>query len=110
MPETRVIHFRDWDRSDPNSVYIGRAVPRKGLKASPWANPFRVHEDRNHRDCVLVFRIWSGASLDPEAVWIREHVHELRGKTLVCWCKPDHPCHGDALAEMAEEAKETVNA
>jgi hypothetical protein len=27
-------------------------------------------------------------------------IHELRGKDLVCWCKPD-PCHGDLLLRLA---------
>jgi len=24
-----------------------------------------------------------------------------RGKDLACWCKPDEPCHGDILIELA---------
>jgi hypothetical protein len=33
-------------------------------------------------------------------------IHELRGRSLVCWCKPlpgrpDVPCHGDVLLELA---------
>jgi hypothetical protein len=27
---------------------------------------------------------------------------ELKGKVLGCWCKPD-ACHGDVLAELADE-------
>jgi hypothetical protein len=26
---------------------------------------------------------------------------ELAGKTLVCWCKPEHPCHADVLLAIA---------
>jgi hypothetical protein len=25
---------------------------------------------------------------------------ELRGKTLGCWCVPDHECHGQVLIEL----------
>ena len=28
-------------------------------------------------------------------------LHELKGKTLGCWCKPRW-CHGDVLAELAD--------
>lgn len=28
-------------------------------------------------------------------------LHELKGKTLGCWCAP-LACHGDVLAELAE--------
>lgn len=35
------------------------------------------------------------------ATWVREHIRELRGKNLACWCPIDHPCHADALLELA---------
>lgn len=27
--------------------------------------------------------------------------HELRGKNLACWCKPEEACHADVLLEIA---------
>ncbi|MBT2130088.1 DUF4326 domain-containing protein [Aliiroseovarius lamellibrachiae] len=30
-----------------------------------------------------------------------DHLEELRGKDLVCWCPLDQPCHADALLELA---------
>jgi hypothetical protein len=33
--------------------------------------------------------------------WIVDHVQELRGKTLACWCKKGKPCHADVLIEFA---------
>lgn len=38
--------------------------------------------------------------------WIREHVHELRGKNLACWCPLDAPCHADVLLEMANRPQD----
>ena len=32
---------------------------------------------------------------------ILEHLHELKGKQLACWCGLDKPCHVDVLAELA---------
>ncbi len=37
----RVIHVSEM-ADHPGAVYIGRAVPRKGFKASKWGNPFSV--------------------------------------------------------------------
>lgn len=36
---TRVVHIND---NIEGAVYVGRAVPRRGIKASKWANPFRI--------------------------------------------------------------------
>lgn len=30
-----------------------------------------------------------------------EFLAPLRGKTLMCWCKPTDPCHADVLLELA---------
>lgn len=37
------------------------------------------------------------------AAWIREHVHELAGEDLVCYCAPA-ACHGDILLRLAKES------
>jgi Domain of unknown function (DUF4326) len=29
-------------------------------------------------------------------------LHELKDKTLGCWCKPEK-CHGDVLVELADK-------
>ncbi len=34
-----------------------------------------------------------------------ESLHELKGKTLCCFCKPK-ACHGDVLAELADKLTE----
>lgn len=91
----------------PFDVYIGRAVPRKGFKASPWANPFKIGPDGDREQVMALYRQWVETSDDQRAQWIREHVGELRGRVLGCWCKEpgrDVPCHGDILVEMADRA------
>jgi hypothetical protein len=30
-----------------------------------------------------------------------DHIHELRGKNLACWCRPGATCHADVLLELA---------
>ena len=81
-------------------VYIGRANRRYRLARSPYANPFNITSECDREDAICHFRFWVLTSRDPQAVYIREHVHELRGKRLGCWCFPS-ACHGSVLAEMA---------
>jgi len=85
-----VRHIRE--HRTPNDIYIGRP--------SPWGNPFPLRSESERGACVERFRVWAQFSGDPRAVWIRAHVHELRGKNLVCFCAPK-ACHGDILRAMA---------
>lgn len=73
-------------------VYIGRP----GF----WGNPFEIGKDGNREEVLKKFRHWLLTS--DEAEEQREKIKTLRGKTLGCWCKP-LPCHGDILAEYADE-------
>lgn len=78
------------------AVYIGRAMPRQGLRASPWANPFRIGEDGDRETVIAKYS-------ELILTWpnLNERLAELRDKELVCWCYP-HACHGDVLVEMVE--------
>lgn len=85
-----------------------------------WGNPFKPlacmdagfadNPDDAHRVCVEAYRDWlSGnpwaAGASPE--WeqrrsdILDHLDELRGHDLACWCPPSAPCHADVLLEIA---------
>lgn len=101
---TNVIHIRQTTKgwqSDPNFVYIGR--PGRGLK-SEWGNPFLLlpgatEEERD--ECLRKYERYVRDKMkDPE---FRKKLVTLKGKTLVCFCKPKR-CHGDILAQMAELA------
>jgi len=70
-----------------------------------WGNPFRLNRDGSNRDaCIRQFEQCltnPAAGADGPMEWIREHVHELRGKDLACWCPLDKPCHADVLLRVA---------
>jgi len=86
---TKVIHIRNAPpgyKDNPDYVYIGRG--------SKWGNPYLVSMGR--AKCIELFR--DLLSTSPRLV---SALHELKGKTLVCFCKPK-ACHGDILAEFAE--------
>ena len=102
---------------EPWCVYVGRAAPRKGLKASPLANPYRLSEKQaigygvrlcTREEIVGLYRRYVLGDRDDAAVraeldrllaLYREH-----GRlTLVCWCSPK-PCHAEVIREYLEVA------
>lgn len=79
------------------AVYIGRAMPRQGLKASPWANPFKIEVDTME---ARIRALWAfrGVLYSSGLLY---RIHELKGQDVACWCnEPDKPrlCHGHLLA------------
>ncbi len=99
----KVVHCQ----KEPYDVYIGRAMPRYGLAASKWANPYRIGPDGDREHVLALYELY-----------IRKHPYlmgdlpELRQKVLGCWCAPkggltaDDPlrCHGQVLLRLLEEA------
>lgn len=78
-------------RSNPNYVYIGRP--------SIFGNPFPLSGGESRKSVLKKYVIYLRDKLkDPEFF---KRVSELKGKKLVCWCKP-LPCHGDFLAVAAD--------
>jgi Domain of unknown function (DUF4326) len=73
------------------------------VRGTPWGNPYMVgvHAATN-AEAVALFQ-----------AYLRQHPEllaavrrELRGKTLMCFCKPDEPCHADILLELANPTTE----
>lgn len=80
---TRVVHCK----KEPYDVYIGRP--------SKWGNPFSIGKDGSRQEVIAKYRAWIASQ--PALL---ASLHELRGKTLGCWCAPNE-CHGDVLKELA---------
>ena len=76
-------------------VYIGRAVPRSGFRASVWGNPFIIGKDGTRPEVMEKYRAWLLANPT-----LLGRLPELKGKVLGCWCAPE-ACHGDILSELA---------
>lgn len=86
----KIVHIN----KETYDVYIGRP--------SKWGNPF-THLDKS----AGIFKVNTRKeSIDRYREWILTQpdlmtaLHELKGKTLGCFCKPK-PCHGDVLVELA---------
>lgn len=88
----KVVH----NKREKFDVYIGRP--------GPWGNPFVVGVHGQRGECINKFIFAFNNSTERKFVWMRQHIYELRGKILGCWCAPS-PCHGDFLLKKANEGK-----
>lgn len=73
-----------------DSVYIGRP--------SKFGNPFSIGKDGNRDEVIDKYEEW--VNKQPEL--IKTIKNELKGKDLLCWCKPK-ACHGDIILRIANE-------
>jgi hypothetical protein len=82
-------------------VYIGRAG--KGQDGY-FGNPFRLRYGEKRGATIERYRTYfhNRMETDPE---FKRRVHELKGKTLGCFCKP-YPCHGDVIVEYLNNLPE----
>ena len=82
------VHNKRANTAPADAVYIGRG--------SPWGNPFVIGKDGNRDEVCDRFETEVLPKLDLEP---------LKGKHLICWCKPAR-CHGDSIiaALRAREA------
>lgn len=74
-------------KRQPFDVYIGRP--------SKWGNPFTIGRDGTRSEVINKYAAW--IRTQPQLL---ADLHELRGKTLGCWCAPAD-CHGYVLSELA---------
>lgn len=81
---TRVVHCK----KEPYDVYIGRP--------SKWGNPFSIGKHGTREEVIEKYKKYILACDD-----LLDSLHELKGKTLGCWCKPK-ACHGDVLVALIE--------
>jgi hypothetical protein len=85
-----VIHIRDKKGKD-NELYIGRG--------SKWGNPYRIGTNGTRAEVIRKYRLYA------EEKFSYADIQELRGRTLICYCKPK-ACHGDVLVSMVNDINE----
>jgi len=82
-------------------------VTRPGVFGNPftWSD---VQYDRvasgMRSGVVAMFREWlkdGQHGHEDRRMNVLERLHELRGKDLACYCRPESPCHADVLLELA---------
>lgn len=79
---------RQLGEADPiGSVYVGRG--------SKWGNMFHIGRDGTRSEVIAKYeQVLLG---NPKMM---ADLCELRGRVLVCYCKP-RACHGDVLLRLA---------
>ena len=88
---TKVVHMK----KEPFDVYIGRP--------SKWGNPFS-HKEGTAAEFKVDSRKQAIEKFEEYLISnksLQSDLHELKGKTLGCWCYPKS-CHGDILAKWAD--------
>jgi hypothetical protein len=86
--QTKVVHIKA-----PHDVYIGRP--------SKWGNPYSHLEGtlaeykvNSRQEAVEKYEEYILGNKE-----LLDSLHELKGLTLGCWCKPKK-CHGDILVKL----------
>jgi hypothetical protein len=94
----RVYECRAGKKYPADAVYVGREVrDRRTGKVSWPATPFGNYKKLNGD----AFRVYAADKMkDPE---FRKQVESLRGRHLLCWCKPSEAanCHARIWLELA---------
>ena len=104
--QTTVVDIREVTKDDTDVVYIGRQMPRMGLKRSIWANDYTVADYGRTRALELYEAEIRLRLASTQADHWRQELEKLRGKKLVCWCRKggaELPCHGTVLVKLLDE-------
>jgi hypothetical protein len=72
-----------------DAIYIGRP--------SKWGNPYKIGPDGTREEVIWKYKLYIIQNQS-----LLDSFSELKGKNLVCFCKP-LPCHGDILLELANK-------
>lgn len=102
--ELRAAGYRDLEdflrKGNGNHMYVGRDMTKyvPGAKESKWKNPYTLKAYNDDGD-LIVHLYKEYVRRTPK---LYDSLHELKGKTLACWCYPA-PCHATALKELYEE-------
>ena len=87
-------------KNEPYDIYIGRG--------SKWGCPYTIIKDRPTLAKEIVDSKEEALSKYREYVLGNQELmyslHELEGKILGCFCKPEK-CHGDILLELLSKKK-----
>lgn len=90
---------RIWHKNDPNkpegAVYVGRP--------SVYGNLYTLKNGSldERRRIVELYRQHLHSKWGRRVLELAKT--ELKGKDLVCWCRPGQPCHAEVLLEVAND-------
>lgn len=86
----------------------GWQMPRNTVSVTrpgKWGNPFETALEFSEacKECAELRHVPEKMDFEKgqRILWMLEHIEELRGKNLACFCQLDKPCHCDVLLEIA---------
>lgn len=79
------VHNKHRRTAPRDAVYVGRG--------SPWGNPYAIGHWGTREEVIELYRVHVLPQLD---------LTPLKGKHLLCYCKPA-ACHGDLLLKAANQ-------
>lgn len=104
-----------------NSIYIGRPsifgnpflINEKVFQASPcmefWAeDKFSQKDLEKYGENQIIRTVDEAIRLYKEYILPeipKDILNQLKGKTLMCWCSLNEPCHGDVIIDYLEGLK-----
>ena len=97
MPEGAVYVGRPTQFGNPFPVDVYGRTEAVDLFERWITGHMSARERASHSTCIPYPTI----NLTTWYFWTRDCLHELRGKDLACWCRPDQACHADVLLELA---------
>lgn len=84
-------------------------------RVTKWGNPFIMGIDGDRDEVCNKYWVWlhewmlNGKEIklrigarEYSNKWVIEHISELKGKNVACWCSPER-CHGHLLVELANK-------
>jgi len=89
----RVYNLHGSEEIPDEAVYVGRP--------SRFGNPFVIGTHGDRDEVIEAHRKWLAQTEEGQAV-VDAARTELKGKDLICYCKPE-ACHADTLLEIANE-------
>lgn len=66
-------------------------------RSTQYGNQFRIGPDGTREEVIAKHKAFLNNMADDE---LKRFLAPLRGKNLICWCKPK-ACHGDTYLELA---------
>lgn len=107
---------RNNENSELNEIAVSCSVVNRKFasfnvnigRPSKWGNPYTHLKDRKtlakytvstREEAIEAYQEWI---TNGEGKHLLEDLHELKGKVLGCWCKPE-PCHGDVLVDLVSK-------
>lgn len=102
--KTKLINYRTYNTHPARSTFI--PIDRRSI----FGNPYVMYKEDDRKTVILMYKNYFYKRIKEDSDF-RNAVHKLKGKILICWCRPDEGflgrllCHGQIIIAYLEECK-----